>query len=65
MISSEDGSWLSEQIWGNLKGYYNFQAPATSDPNFVQLLLNAAMLMVQSQQEEEEQEPAPRMPERF
>jgi len=63
--SIEDGAWLSEQIWGNLKGYYDFQAPSNDSPNLVQFLLNVSMMMIQSQQEEEEQEPAPRMPERF
>jgi RHS repeat-associated protein len=56
---SEDGSWLSEQIWGHLKGYYNFQAPAVDNPNFVQLLLNAAIKMVQNQKEEPEPKPEP------
>lgn len=57
--SREDGSWLSEQIWGHLKGYYDFQAPANDNPNFVQLLLNAAMKMIQNQKEEPEPEPDP------
>ena len=57
--SIEDGDWLSQQIWGNFKGYYDFQAPSTDNPNFVQLLLTAAMKMVQNQKEEPEPEPDP------
>ena len=63
--SIEDGAWLSRQIWGNLKGYDNFQAPSNDNPNLVQFLLNTAMIMLQSQQEEEEQEPKPIFPKRF
>lgn len=60
---SEDGGWLSEQIWGHLKGYNDLQAPAVDNPNFGQLLLDAALKMIQSQEEEEpESEPPLRAP---
>lgn len=57
--------WMLGPKRGNLNGYYNFQALATSNPNFVQSLLNAAMLMMQSQQQTQEQEPPDKPLERF
>ena len=55
----EDGAWLSEQVWGHLKGYYGFQAPANDNPNFVQILLTFAMQMIKNQKEEQKPAPEP------
>ncbi|HET7118654.1 MAG TPA: RHS repeat-associated core domain-containing protein [Hanamia sp.] len=52
----EDGEWLSEHMWGNLKGYYDYQAPSVAVPNFNQIVLNGAREVVEDQKSKEDSE---------
>jgi RHS repeat-associated protein len=49
----EDGSWLSEQIWGDLKGYDGLQAPSINDPDFERIVLKHTMEMIENAKEKE------------
>jgi RHS repeat-associated protein len=63
--TNDDGRWLSEQMWGNLKSYYSYQSQSAMYPYIVEWLRNWGMRLVKEEQEQKEPEPEPKMPERF